>query len=187
MAQLKIITQNGKDSPYGEKYRDDDVIRAVVAYIFNWDKTYGRIGGWGVSTANVATVVQEMDLVAALWRKHHGIRLRHWVITFSETELERLKKRYQGPVTDIVEQMGWIASHYYADRHQIVFGVHCDHAMPHLHFAMNTVSYQDGLKYAGTKAELYAYTQYLKEMLRGYGLSLYRVTDRAEAKQFYSY
>lgn len=187
MAQLKIITKNGKDSPYGEKYRDDDAIRAVVAYIFNRDKTYGRIGGWGVSTTNVATVVREMDLVAALWRKQQGIRIRHWVITFSETELEWLKKRYQGPAADLVEQIGWIASRYYADRHQIVFGVHCDRAMPHLHFAMNTVSYQDGLKYAGTKAELYAYTRYLKEMLRGYGLSLYWVPDRGEAKQVYRY
>ncbi len=72
MAQLKIITKNSKGSLYSEKYRDEDAIRAVVAYIFNRDKTYGRVGGWSVSTADVAAAAGEMNLVTALWNQRQG-------------------------------------------------------------------------------------------------------------------
>lgn len=185
MAQLKIITKSAKNGPYPKKYRDDDAIRAVVAYIFNWDKTYGRVGGWSVSTADVATVAGEMNLVSALWNQRQGVRLRHWIITFSRQELDWLEEQLHRPAADVVEELGWSCSYYYAARHQVVFGVHCDDALYHLHFAMNTVSYQDGKKYSGTKADLYQYTRYLKGVLNQYGLNLYRVTDQAEAKQFY--
>ncbi len=185
MAQLKIITKDSKDGCYPEKYRDSDAIRAVVAYIFNREKTYGRIGGWGVSTADVVTVVQEMELVAALWHKQQGVRLRHWIITFSPGELEWLQARWQRPAVNVVEELGWICAYYYAVRYQIVFGAHCDNALYHLHFAMNTVSYQDGIKYSGTKRELYLYLQYLKAELGKYGLRLYRVSDQAQAQMPY--
>ena len=66
-----------------------------------------------------------------------------------------------------------------------MFGAHCDNALYHLHFAMNTVSYQDGIKYSGTKRELYLYLQYLKAELGKYGLRLYRVSDQAQAQMPY--
>ena len=107
-----------------------------------------------------------------------GCEPDQWAKDWLEEQLHR-------PAADVVEELGWSCSYYYAARHQVVFGVHCDDALYHLHFAMNTVSYQDGKKYSGTKADLYQYTRYLKGVLNQYGLNLYRVTDQAEAKQFY--
>ena len=180
MAQMKVITRNGTDSPYPEKYRDRYAVEDVVGYILQDAKTCGSVGGWGVDVRRAAW---EMERVAALWHKQEGVRIRHWVLTFSREELERLEKRTGLPARQVLQELGWRCAGFYAGRYQIVFGVHLDEPPFHLHFAMNTVSYVDGKKYAGTKGELYAYEQALKEILGRYGLPLYHVADRAEAKR----
>ena len=147
---VKFITENSETSLYAEKYKDPYAISDIVGYVQNYDKTGGMIGGWGV---NPGTAAQEMELLAKLWHKQEGTRLRHWVITFSEEELERITERLNCSLKNAMMQLGYAFSRYYANEYQIVFGVHRNTEHPHIHFVMNTVAYTDGHKYTGTKAK----------------------------------
>ena len=182
MALLKIIAKNSDSSPYADKYKDSHALTDVVGYVLNPDKTDGRIGGWAVDPCHA---VQEMELLARLYHKTSGIRLRHWVIAFSEEELRCAAKRLHRNGTDALMSLGWLFSQYYSTEHQVVFGVHLNTDAPHLHFVMNTVAYTDGHKYTGTKQEYYDYVSYAKEVAHRCGFQLYPVKDCVSEKPWY--
>lgn len=151
MAQIKYITKNTPDSGYTEKYHDDNAIRDEIQYIFDvkhgGEKTdgYRYIGGWAVDS-NIAAY--EMELLARLYHKWSGVRLRHWTITFAEWELQAAAKKLPGLNRwQILQQLAYEFTAYYADRYQVVFAVHGDHGAGHIHVVMNTVGYTDGLKF----------------------------------------
>ena len=45
MALMKFITENASNSPYDEKYKDDDALWDVIGYVCHPEKTGGYIGG----------------------------------------------------------------------------------------------------------------------------------------------
>ena len=189
MAQLKYITKNAPDSGYTKKYHDDNAIRDEINYIFdvkhNGEKTdgYRYIGGWA---ADCAIAAYEMELLARLHHKWNGVRLRHWTITFEEWELQTAAKRLPGLNRwQVLQQLAYEFAAYYAAQYQVVFAVHWDHGAGHIHVAMNTVSYVDGLKFSGSKSEYYAYQDYAKGVAARYGFHIYAVTDHAANKSVY--
>lgn len=179
MALIKVITQNSEDSPYTNKYKDRYAITDVVGYVLNPDKTDGYIGGWAVEPFQAA---QEMELLASLYHKTSGTRLRHWVISFSEDDLQYAVKKLRRTEMDTLMSLGYLFSQYYSHEHQVVFGVHQDTENYHIHFVMNTVSYTDGHKYTGTKQEYYDYIEYAKEVASRCRFQLYQVKDSAAEK-----
>ena len=186
MAQIKYITKNAPDSGYVKKYHDDNAIRDEIQYIFDvkhdGEKTdgYRYVGGWAVD-CNIAAY--EMELLARLYHKWSGVRLRHWVITFEERELQAAEKRLPGLNRwQVLLQLAYELTAYYADRYQVVFAVHGDHGAGHLHVVMNTVSYVDGLKFSGSKSEYYAYQDYAKGVAARYGFHIYTVPDQTARK-----
>ena len=52
---------------------------------------------------------------------------------------------------------------------------------------MNTVSYVDGKKFSGSKADYYQYEKYAKRVAHDYGLTLYTAKDHAATKYYHSY
>ena len=184
MATLKFITKNAFDSPFSEKYKDDHAVEDVISYIYDVKyggyKTQGYIGGWAVNPEYAA---YEMGLMSKLHHKNSGVRLRHWVITFTEADMECIQRRLPTYSRELaLYRLGYEFSSYYAEKYQIVFAVHLDTEPGHLHFVANTVSYVDGKKHTGSKAEYYAYESYAKSVAARYGFLLYAVTDNSAAK-----
>lgn len=64
--------------------------------------------------------------------------------------------------------LGWQIAAYYADRFQIVFGVHEDSGNIHIHLVFNTVSFVDGLKYSGERSDLVAFKHYVNYVYDSY-------------------
>lgn len=191
MAQIKHITKNAPDSGYAKKYHDDNAIRNEINYLYdvkhNGDKTsgYRYIGGWAVD-CNIAA--HEMELLARLYHKWSGVRLRHWVITFEERDLQAAGKKLPGLNRwQVLQQLAYELTAYYADRYQVVFAVHCDHGSGHIHAVMNTVSYVNGMKFSGSKSEYYVYEDYAKSVAARYGFHICAVTDQAANKSIYGY
>ena len=189
MAQIKVITKNPDDSVYAEKYADDNAIRDEINYVYDvehdGEKTdgYRYIGGWGVDPENAA---YEMELLSRLHHKWNGVRLRHWVITFTETDLQKVHKRLPGlDRWQILLRLGYELTECYANRYQLVFAVHWDHGAGHLHMVMNTVSYVDGRKYSGSKGEYYAYESFAKTVAARYGFPIFLVKDDVARKPAY--
>lgn len=134
MAILKVITKNAIDSPFTAKYKDAEAIDSVIRYAANIEKTDGYIGGWAVNPEYAA---YEMDLLSSLYRQNSGVRLRHWVISFLNYEIEPLVSRYHCDARTVVYHLGKEFSRFYASQYQIFFAVHSDcleNETPHLHF-----------------------------------------------------
>ena len=183
MALMKFITENASNSPYDEKYKDDDALWDVIGYVCNPEKTGGCVGGWAVDPNHAA---YEMELLAKLFHNNQGVRLRHWTIAFAEYELCGLERRHHCDCITALYRLGAQLSAYYKDQYQILYAVHGGEH-PHLHFVMNTVSYVDGKKFSGSKADYYQYEKYAKRVAHNYGLTLYTAKDHAATKYYHSY
>lgn len=57
--------------------------------------------------------------------------------------------------------LSWQIAAFYADRYQIVFGVHDNTDNVHMHFVFNTVRFVDGLKYSESYSDLYKLNVYV--------------------------
>ena len=188
MALIKFITKSALDSPYENKYSDDQALENVISYAYDlkndgW-KTNGYVGGWAVDPR---TAITEMKLLTKFWHKESGIRLRHWIISFTEGDLEQAARRLPGQdCWNILYRLGLEFTAYYAEQYQIVFAVHLDHGAGHLHIVANTVSYVDGRKYSGTKQEYYEYLRYVNLVARRFGFNIYPVADRRAGKGDYA-
>ena len=182
MALMKFITENAVNSPYDQKYKDDNAIVDVIGYVCNPEKTNGYIGGWAVDPCHAA---YEMELVAKLFHNNIGVRLRHWVITFTADELRELEHCFLCGSMDSLYLLGAYFSMYYKDQYQILYAVHSG-AQPHLHFVMNVVSYVDGKKFSGRKTDYYQYEKYAKSIAHQVGITLYIVKDRTASKYYHT-
>jgi len=117
----------------------------------------------------------EMQLIAEVYGKTEGLRLRHMVLSFSAEEMKfgRTRKYIE------VERIAQYAASYYKNDYQIIYAVHEDAKNLHIHFVMNTVSYRTGRKYRGDKADYYAFQSYLGSFLKEYyKMSLCVASDR---------
>lgn len=173
MPVLKVICAQ---SPYFSglgipKYHDEEALSSVIAYCQNPDKIKGGfVGGMGVNPSQAA---YEMDMLAWAYGKDHGLRLRHWILSFAPKEVRRLcRKDYFG-----LQKVAWYAASYYGWQYQIVYALHTDAEHVHIHFVMNTVNYQTGLKYEGKRQDYIAYQRYLAEFFEEYGLKLTVIPD----------
>lgn len=82
----------------------------------------------------------QMRLVKEAYHKTEGVQLKHFLLTFSHEEMMHLDFK------DLLElgfQVGKVL-----ERYQIVYCIHLDSDYIHMHFVMNTVSFEDGKKYS---------------------------------------
>lgn len=94
---------------------------------------------WG-GAVDSEHAVEQMMLVKRIWNKTGGRQVRHFIVFFGFEE-------FLSPEECLA--YGYQIAAYYADRFQIVFGIHYDAKNLHLHFAFNSVSYLDGKMYSG--------------------------------------
>lgn len=164
MAVFKVIhSKNTKQNPYtfAPKYHDENSLYDVIDYCCNPSKARnGYIGGFGIGAFDIA---EQMDGLAKAYGKAEGIRLRHMVLAFEPEEKITPEYAFQ-----IAYQVAW----YYGREYQIMFAVHQDRPHLHIHFVMNMVSFIDGRKYGGKKADYYAFIRHIYITLETYGISV---------------
>lgn len=98
-----------------------------------------------------------MVLVKEYYHKTPKRMMRHFVVSF-----ENKVSAYDAYI------LGYQIAAYYSGRYQIVFGVHEDTDNVHIHFAFNTVSFVDGLKYSGDACDLSRLKVYVNEVFEAY-------------------
>lgn len=111
-------------------------------------------GGYNVVLSRTE---EEIVFVKQYYKKYDKHLMRHFTVSFDGGI-----SAYDAWI------LGWRIAAYYADRYQIVFGVHEDTDNIHVHFVMNTVSFVDGLKYSGGYGDLYNLTNYVKKIYKEY-------------------
>lgn len=159
MATIKFLNEAGK-------YTDANALESVIAYILQSHKTPSHIiGGRGVDPK---TAAESMHAVSQRFRKEYGIRLRHFIISFYPQET---------PQIHIIQKIAEHICNHIGKRYQIVYALHEDAAMMHLHFVFNSVSHVDGYKYHGSKEDYYTLLNFIRGILLPYGITkLIRVT-----------
>ena len=60
---------------------------------------------------------------------------------------------------------------YLGKEYQAIYAVHENTESLHIHIVMNSVSYIDGHRYRGTKAEHYEFMDFLRNVLIYYGIT----------------
>ena len=152
MATLK--TANGKS-----KYFDNHSRYDVLHYILRQDKTPDKL--YGSNLCDITTAAAQMDNTAARFNKANGVKLRHFIISFDPHELNHPLLVYE-----IAKQI----SLFFYSEYQTVFAVHQDKAHLHIHIVINSVSFTDGHRYYGKRAEFNALKAHIKKILHGYGM-----------------
>lgn len=156
MAVYEVINRPGD-------YRTAQDVERGISYITSpWKvKPDGIFGG----AVRPSCAVDAMNCITDVYHNQEGVRLRHSVLSFAPNEsisIEQAKEIAQSCIS------------YYADSYQIIAAVHEDKPHPHIHFGMNTTSYVDGSKYRGAKKDLYAFENYVDQVLHSYGTHLKR-------------
>ena len=82
------------------------------------------------------------------------------------------KKSRQELSPFVAYQIAYQAAWYYGREYQILFAVHENKQLLHVHFVMNTVSYLDGHKYAGKREDYYKFQDYLIQILKPFGIDI---------------
>lgn len=94
-------------------------------------------GGYAIDPENA---FNQMRLVKEAYHKTEGVQLKHFLLTFSHEEMIRLDFK---ELLELGFQVGKVL-----ERYQIVYCIHLDSDHIHMHFVMNTVSFEDGKKYS---------------------------------------
>ena len=150
MSIIKVI--NGTN-----KYYNTDAKVDAIEYILDPVKAkHGYVGGVAISAICPA---QSMMLVSERFNKSDGVQLRHYVISFAQSEVRNPK---------IANDIACKISAYIGQLYQNVFAVHENEENLHIHFVVNTVSYADGRRYGGTHQEFNEMMNYISIVLRYY-------------------
>ena len=170
MAYLKIRHKEKAGYRVG-KYHDDHALIDVISYIFDPRKIpSGYVGGLAVNPNNA---VYEMSMLSRCYAQDSGVRLRHMILAFESGELDTMKRG----AACAAYQIGYEAAKFYGWHYQIVYAVHENTDIIHIHFVMNTTDYLTGLKYEGKKADLYRFLEHTNAVLEQYGTSAVFLQD----------
>ena len=114
-------------------YPDLESVQRLVNYVL-------RTSFYGGYAIDPEQAYDQMRLVKEAYHKTEGVQLKHFLLTFSHEEMMHLDFK------DLLElgfQVGKVL-----ERYQIVYCIHLDSDYIHMHFVMNTVSFEDGKKYS---------------------------------------
>jgi hypothetical protein len=165
MATYKVIGKSEDGKYFDSQARED-----VIAYCLQGKKTpHSYIGSRAV---NIEQAAMEMETLAQLYNNDTKVRLRHSIISFDTSE--NITYAQAAEIADA-------AIRYFGDEYQILYSIHEDTDHVHAHIVMNQVSYIDGHKYYGTKAQHHGFIDYMRKVVRPYGISSFiPVSDNTE-------
>lgn len=163
MAIFKCLNAAGK-------YQDPNARENVIRYVTSPYKTPSHIIG-GVEV-NMYDPAASMDHVAAHFQKEDGVRLRHFVVSFFKNEIR--SQQYPAEIAyRIAAEIGM--------QYQVVYALHEDSDMLHIHFVHNTINYVTGQRYRGNKTEYYNLKHMIRGILGAYGINrFYEVSYRPD-------
>ena len=97
----------------------------------------------------------QMIAIQKLYGKTKGRRVNHWIISFSED------------ITDfkVVTQVADAVADYFFKDYQVFGGVHTSTDNLHIHFAVNTVSYIDGIKWHKSRRDFKDFRQNILDIV----------------------
>ena len=134
-----------------KKYFDENSYYDVINYILSHAVYYGA-----ANIHSIHTAADEMRNVAIAFNKGKGKRVRHSVLSFGD---------WENVTPEIADAFAQKIILHYADDFQIVYAVHANTDEVHIHFVMNQISFLDGHRYPGDKADYYRFRKWIKQII----------------------
>lgn len=158
MATVKFLNAAGK---YDDPAAREDVIRYITQ---PYKTTHGFVGAYGV---DIPYAAQQMQAVAASYKKDNKIRIRHFMVSFHPSEHISADKANLIAMM-IAQDLGRI--------YQCVYAVHEDTHQIHFHLVFNPVSHVNGYKYSGTREEHKALRELIGNHVKAMGVHIFYET-----------
>lgn len=126
-----------------EKYSTNNDIKRLIEYIANDKKCRLYYIGTRKCRKSPELAAQSMIRTQKAYHKTTGRRINHWIISFDKS------------ITDpkIVKEIAEQIADLFADEYQVFYGIHENTDNLHIHMAVNTVSFRNGLKWHTSKKE----------------------------------
>ncbi len=140
-----------------DSYENLSSIHNLVHYVLKYKHSERPVRFYGGYNVDVFRAADQMMSVKEYYHKTDKRLMRHIIVSFEDDI---------SPNDAYI--LGWQIAAYYADRFQIVFGVHEDSGITHIHLALNTVSFVDGLKYGGERSDLAVFKSYVNQVYDSY-------------------
>lgn len=117
------------------KYENPDAVENVIYYVLRLNNM-NLVGGYGIIPASVEDIVNQFYIVKKAYRVTDGKQIFHVIFSIDKTWHFSDKQ-----VMNLAYQLG----RYFANDRQVVFGIHNDTKCLHIHMAVNTVAYTNGV------------------------------------------
>lgn len=151
------------------QYPDAAALRRVLDYVCR----SGMIGGYAVDPSYA---FQEFRLVKDANQNTGGRQLLHFIISFSTAEAYRLS-------VDDMLALGYDVCRLFP-RHQSVYALHTDSVHCHLHFVVNSVSFEDGKKHFSGFHDLFRVRDFLQERFPRSNVHIYQTFPNSDVNRF---
>lgn len=151
------------------QYPDAAALHRVLDYVCR----SGMIGGYAVDPVYA---FREFMLVKSAYQNIDGRQLLHFIVSFSTTEAYRLS-------ADDMLALGYDICHLFPG-HQVVYALHMDSAHCHLHFVVNSVSFEDGKKHFSGFHDLFPVRDFLQECFPRSNVHIYQSFPDSDVNRF---
>ena len=131
---IKLLNLYGKD-----KYKDEKAIEDVIKYMAKeGDKSKAPYTYGVMCSGNYEQAAVDFQRTQELYNKEPSTKIRHFVIRPEAVYPEELLKKWMLQLGDMFNAASM------GNEYQMFFAVHVDRKVPHIHFALNPVSYENG-------------------------------------------
>ncbi len=150
-----------------EKYSKLGDLKNLIRYAVREDHCMeGICGAQGLLLGSPEGMYQQMYDIKGTYYKREGRQAKHFILSFDEEERKFIGLRE-------AEWIGYEVAAFFW-KWQVVFGVHTNTENLHIHFVLNTVSYEDGLKYNVSLPELQVLREKVEMLVEQFYYSKHR-------------
>ena len=155
-------------------YKTGNDLRNLVNYaVKGKDGVYNVYGAQGVLIGDADSMYRQMEEVKKYFRKESGHQAMHYILSFSGEEMEYIGVRE-------ALQIGYAFAGCCFLGWQVVFGIHTDTDSLHVHFIVNSTSYENGRAFDMGPAGLQEAKEYVKAAVRSYYIRSLPEEERRE-------
>lgn len=159
----------------GKPYRMGRDLENLVGYAARGkDGAVNVCGAQGLLLGDAGSMYRQMAEVKRYFRKEEGRQAMHYILSFSREEMGYIGVRE-------VLQIGYAFAGYCFLGWQVVFGIHTNTDSLHIHFIVNTTSYEDGRAYEAGSERLKEMKEYAGVLAWNYYIASLPEGERREA------
>ena len=158
MAHLELVSKKYDGNTIEEANTN---IHNIVAYVLKDKISGGLVKYYGGINVNPLQAAEQFIAVKNYFRKTNPqcTQVRHFIVSFCKND-------YVNAL--LANGIGYKIAEYYADRFQIIYGVHEDTHYLHIHFLFNAVSFIDGKIYDKGKGEHSSLKNYINKTCKNF-------------------